>query len=140
MPDEISPLPLAKLAHRYGKSCYLPVIRPSGELGFSPYRPAQRLQKHRWGFRQPVGCRFIPLARLDVLVMPLLAFDCSGNRLGMGGGYYDRTLRNMRSGKPYRLGLAFDAQQAECLPVMPWDIRLDGVLTPSGLTRFRRGR
>lgn len=140
MPDEISPLPVVEFARRCGKSCYLPVIRPSGELGFAPCRSPQRMLRHRWGFRQPVGGRFIPLARLDVLVMPLLAFDERGNRLGMGGGYYDRTLRNSRRGKPFRLGMAFEVQQADRLTAMPWDVRLDGVLTPSRLRCFRQER
>jgi len=78
---------------------------------------------------------------LHVLIVPLVGFDDNGNRLGMGGGYYDATLSFLRRRriwrKPFLIGLAYECQRAARIPSETWDIRLDAVLTETGLTRFR---
>lgn len=76
-------------------------------------------------------------AAMDVVMLPLLGFDVRGTRLGQGGGYYDRTL-SKTSFRPYRIGLAYAAQQVPVLPREPWDVPLHAVLTESGLRRFAR--
>ena len=69
----------------------------------------------------------------DVLLVPLLAFDRSGHRLGYGGGYYDRTLRDLRRRRPIvAVGLAFGCQEVDAVPHLDYDERLDWVLTPDG--------
>ncbi|HAT0112766.1 TPA: 5-formyltetrahydrofolate cyclo-ligase, partial [Salmonella enterica subsp. enterica serovar Saintpaul] len=73
----------------------------------------------------------LPLAKLDVLVTPLVAFDEDGQRLGMGGGFYDRTLQNWQQHKILPVGYAHDCQLVEKLPVKEWDIPLPAVVTPS---------
>ncbi|XPE60026.1 5-formyltetrahydrofolate cyclo-ligase [Shigella flexneri] len=73
----------------------------------------------------------LPLSRLDVLITPLVAFDEYGQRLGMGGGFYDRTLQNWQHYKTQPVGYAHDCQLVEKLPVEEWDIPLPAVVTPS---------
>lgn len=84
--------------------------------------------------------RIIPLQQLTILLVPLVGFDTEGNRLGMGGGFYDRTLAAWRNGRYpnlHPIGLAYDCQQVESLPVEAWDIPLPRVITPTKLWDFR---
>ena len=76
-------------------------------------------------------------SELNVLFMPLVAADKIGNRMGMGGGYYDRTLAKAKS-KPLKIGWAYDFQLVDKLDSNPWDIKLDALITPSKLWLFRR--
>jgi 5-formyltetrahydrofolate cyclo-ligase len=92
------------------------------------------LRDNRYGIAEPAsGMR---AARLDLIVLPLVAFDAQGHRLGMGGGYYDRLLARTRRGGPRRVGYAFSAQQADALPHEAHDAKLDAVATERGLLRF----
>ncbi len=79
---------------------------------------------------------------MTLILLPLVAFDASGNRLGMGGGHYDRALQFRRRRSHWRgpllVGLAFDVQQSEPLPIERWDVRLDAVITESGIRWFGR--
>ncbi len=72
----------------------------------------------------------LPLGRLDVLMVPLVAFDTAGQRLGMGGGFYDRTLQNWQDYSLQPVGYAHDCQQVDALPTEHWDIPLPAVITP----------
>ncbi len=73
----------------------------------------------------------------EVLVVPLVAFDAKGNRLGYGGGFYDRTLEGLRAKRATpAFGYAYDAQRAEALPIEPTDQPLDGIITERGVTYF----
>ena len=138
---EFDVLPLLNQALWMGKQCYLPVVpkRPGRPLGFVPLDGRQRLGKNRYGIAEPHG-RLTPARGLDVLVLPLVAFDPAGHRLGMGGGYYDATLAHQRvTGwpRPWRLGVAFECQRADALPAEPWDMGLNALLTEARLRRFR---
>lgn len=85
--------------------------------------------------------RIIPLPALNILLVPLVGFDAHGNRLGMGGGFYDRTLAAWRAGRYPQLqpiGLAYDCQFVESLPIEAWDVPLPRVITPTKLWDFRR--
>ena len=73
----------------------------------------------------------LPLSQLDVLITPLVAFDEQGQRLGMGGGFYDRTLQNWQQYGLQPVGYAHDCQGVEALPVEKWDVPLPAVVTPS---------
>jgi 5-formyltetrahydrofolate cyclo-ligase len=84
----------------------------------------------RFGTMRPVGEAMTP----DVLLIPLLAFDAAGHRLGYGGGFYDRTLAGLPG--RFRLGCAFATQQVDEVPAGPYDIRLDAVATEAGVIRF----
>lgn len=138
---EIDPRPLMQHAHRLGKHCFLPLIRPfpAHTLTFVRWRPGQRLYSRRWHIREPRQGLRVTAGRLDMIFMPLTAFDLEGGRLGMGGGFYDRTLAAKAAcPRPLRVGLAHDCQQVEQVPSETWDIRLHAVLTPSGLRRIAR--
>jgi len=135
---------LLRLIWQNDKPLFLPVLEDSGEpqLRFIQYSQNTRLKKNRFGIPEPQQEKMLPAHRLDLVITPLLGFDGQGNRLGMGGGYYDRTfafLKKSRSIKrPFLLGLAFDAQRVNTLEAQPWDVPLDGILTESGLRYFSR--
>lgn len=134
---EIDPAPLFKHARRLGKICYVPVLRrwPSTKMAFQRLTPDQRWHKNRFGIREPVANARLqtPAWRLDLVMMPLVGFDPQGNRLGMGGGFYDRALayrqRRRTWAAPRLLGLAHHCQKVAVLPVASWDIPLDAIMT-----------
>ena len=139
---EIDPSWLILAAWQHGKHCYLPVLglRPGNRLWFIPYRPDTRLVNNRFGIPEPVHARRQRLLKpqsLDLILMPLVAFDQQGNRLGMGGGYYDRTLSFLRHRqswrKPRLIGLAYEFQHLDRLPQQSWDVPLDGIATETRL-------
>ena len=128
---------------KYGKSVYLPKINPSTQklvwIQVSAHQLSnQRLRQHQFGMPEPVHQRGINVENLDLLCLPLLACDYTGTRLGMGGGFYDRTLSQAKT-KPFRLGLAHDFQLLDQpLVRQTWDQPLDGLLIPSKFLRFKR--
>lgn len=122
---------LAGHARLHGKKLYLPIVGHGGTMRFGLWPPAAKLRRNRYGIPEPVGSRrSVTATGLDLLVMPLVAFDERGNRLGMGGGYYDRALAGRR--RPVLAGVAFAFQQAAGIPAQPWDIPLDIVVTERG--------
>lgn len=129
---ELSILTDALLAE--GKAVYLPVLSrfTPPRLRFTRYQPGMAMRPNRYGIPEPVRRQFKPLRELDVVLMPLTAFDAHGGRLGMGGGFYDRTfpVRTMGSfEKPKLIGVAYRWQQVEALPVEAHDRRMHRVLT-----------
>lgn len=131
---ELDTRPLIDQLWRAGKRVYLPVLHPfsPGNLLFLHYHPSSDLVVNRLKIREPkLDVRdVLPLAELDVLVTPLVAFDVSGQRLGMGGGFYDRTLQNWQQYRLQPVGYAHDCQQVDSLPSEEWDIPLPAVITP----------
>ena len=138
---ELDTYPLIQALWQLGKSVYLPVLHPfiAGYLLFVRYDKDTLLYPNKFGIPEPLpAChRLIPLQQLDIIFTPLVAFDAAGNRLGMGGGFYDRTLSQLDSTvrKPQLIGLAHDCQHVETVPVEAWDIPLPAICTP---TKFRR--
>ena len=131
---EIDPRPgLAGGGRR--RNLFLPLLDPmsAGQLRFCHWRRRDRLVSNRYGIDEPAHGirRTVPVWSLDVLVMPLVAFDSQGGRLGMGGGYYDRTLAAWRRWprRPLLVGVAYQFQRVPTLPVAGWDIPLDMVIT-----------
>ncbi len=125
------------------KECYLPIISQltHNQLGFVRYLENEMLVTNRYNIPEPKARhQSVPPWALDLVLLPLVAFDKSGNRLGMGGGYYDRTLAYLRQRKQWRtprlVGIAYDFQQVETLTSEPWDIPLDGVVTESKMILF----
>lgn len=114
----------------------LPVLAPDGCLRFAPWRPGDALASNRFGIPEPdvaMESLLAPAAMALVLV-PLVGFDARGHRLGMGGGWYDRSFafRNRRadnpqSPPPWLVGAAFAAQQLDALAAEPWDVVLDAI-------------
>ncbi|WP_127958940.1 5-formyltetrahydrofolate cyclo-ligase [Serratia microhaemolytica] len=118
-----------------GKRLYLPVLHPfsAGHLLFLAYTPHTRLVYNRFNILEPAldVANVLPFPQLELLLTPLVAFDLHGHRLGMGGGFYDRTLQHWQAGGPYPIGLAHDCQQVERLPVEAWDVPLPEIITPT---------
>lgn len=139
--SELDCLPFAEQAWLRGRNVLLPVI-DGPILSFAPYTPGSELRRNCHGIPEPVAARGqVQTARhLDVIIAPLLAFDESGHRLGMGGGYYDRTLSfiNARTcrRRPHFIGIAFDMQRQATVPSDELDVRLDLVATDRRTYRF----
>lgn len=136
---ELDPQPLIHLCWAQQKALYLPVLHPfcKGHLLFVRYTQDTPMTANRFGIAEPpVQVPAIcPLSELDVVFTPLVGFDERGNRMGMGGGFYDRTLAPVHRDqlKTRIIGLAHDCQRCPELARQPWDVALHGVLTP---TRF----
>lgn len=134
---ELDPTPLMQRVWAMRKTCYLPVLSPlpGGRLWFVPYHPGDPLTPNRFGILEPclpTACRAPPWA-LDLVLTPLVAFDTQGNRLGMGGGFYDKTFSFLRQRaswrKPRLVGLAYDFQCVATLQHSPWDVPLRAIAT-----------
>jgi 5-formyltetrahydrofolate cyclo-ligase len=127
--SEISPLTLMRKLSDMGARLALPVVVSRGlPLLMRAYAFGDALVKGVWGIRVPPP--EAPEVEPDVLLVPLLAFDRNGNRLGYGAGYYDMTIAALRAKKPVvAVGIAFAAQEVDEVPTTPRDVRLDVVLT-----------
>ena len=134
---ELSLEPLIERIWLQNKVCYLPVldsIHPN-RLWFAPYRPNSKMRLNRFGIPEPLYKKheLVRARSLDLVMTPLVAFDKMGNRLGMGGGFYDRSfaflLRRRYWHKPRLCGVAYDFQQVKQLPYQPWDVPLTAIAT-----------
>jgi len=138
---ELDCTPMAVQAWRRGRQVFLPVIT-GNTLCFAPFHAGSELRANRFGIPEPVVPRreWRTARELDVIVAPLVAFDMEGRRLGMGGGFYDRTLafraRRSRARRPHFVALSFELQKFAVLPADGWDVRLDTVVTESATYRF----
>ena len=138
---ELDCTPLALQAWQRGRTVFLPVIAGAA-LRFAPFSPDSKLRPNRFGILEPVtpACHWRTARQLDVIVAPVVAFDAEGHRLGMGGGYYDRTLAYLMgrscSRRPHFVALAFEMQRTATLPTATWDVRLDAVVTETTTYRF----
>ncbi|HYE34872.1 5-formyltetrahydrofolate cyclo-ligase [Methylocaldum sp.] len=127
-----------------GKACYLPILRssPQRSLWFGRYAPETALIPNRFHIPEPaIGEDTVSEPwTLDLVLVPLVAFDLSGNRIGMGGGYYDRTFAYLKDGSqprsPILIGLAFECQKWDRIPAEPWDVPLNGVVTEEAFYTF----
>lgn len=130
--------PLLYFLDRAGFSCSLPVVQPNTSvLQFVSWTPQTSLTLGKKRIQIPENQQ--QTCSPEVIFMPLLAFDTKGNRLGRGGGYFDATLRNYRTKKGIRLfalGVGFEAQECEAVPVSLEDEKIDGVLTEKGVRLF----
>ncbi|PSU61925.1 5-formyltetrahydrofolate cyclo-ligase [Photobacterium phosphoreum] len=136
---EIDPQPFIEWLWQQGKSVYLPVLHPfsKGHLLFLHYAANTPMTTNRYGISEPkLDVRRVkPIAELDVICTPLVAFDSNGQRLGMGGGYYDRTLSQWHQHRqgPYPIGIGHDCQYIPLLPNEKWDVPLPLIITPNHL-------
>lgn len=127
--DELDPRPCMGWLHERGFEVVLPIVaRRDAPLVFRQWTPGMALSSGAYGTSVPPESS--PLREPDVLLLPLLGFDRRGGRLGYGGGYYDRTLAQLRATRPtLAIGLAYAIQEREGLPLTQEDQPLDGVLT-----------
>ena len=135
LPDEFRAWPLLRRLHGEGHALAMPVMQGKGlPLVFRAWAPGDAMDKAVWGIAEPRADK--PVLEPDIVLVPLLAFDATGWRLGYGGGYYDRTLRGLRARKSIvAIGLAYDESQVDAVPHLDYDERLDWVLRPSGPLR-----
>ncbi len=145
LPDdgELDPAPLFDAIWRSNKQSFLPVTQPSysNRLRFASYNAKTQMINNKYGIPEPVAsaCSIVPAWALDLVLLPLVAFDVKGYRLGMGGGYYDRTFNFLSHRqywkKPYLMGLAYEFQKTDVVPHDSWDIPLSGIMTEKHLYR-----
>ncbi len=130
--DEIDPGALLARLHAEGHRLALPAMQGKGQpLVFRAWAPGDAMGNATWGIAEPLPDK--PAVDPDVVLVPLLAFDARGLRLGYGGGFYDRTLARLRAVKPIvAVGIAYDELEVDAVPHLDYDQPLDWVLTPSG--------
>jgi 5-formyltetrahydrofolate cyclo-ligase len=137
---EIDLSPLIKYCWQHNKQIYLPVLHPftKGNLLFIAYHSDSEMQINKFGIHEPkIACsKICPLVQLDVIFTPLVAFDIQGHRLGMGAGFYDRTLAPLQRIKSNTqvIGVAHNCQRSTgSLKVEKWDIPMQKIITPDKL-------
>jgi 5-formyltetrahydrofolate cyclo-ligase len=124
-----------------GRDVFLPVLRGQ-ELMFAPYLPSSDFLRNKHGIPEPISPKrlFFRPCEMDVVFAPLVAFDANGNRVGMGGGYYDRSFRFMHRRKrwtrPHLIGLAHEFQKAAQLKACSWDVPLHNAVTEKQIYTF----
>jgi len=153
---ELDPMRFIHWCWQQNKNIYLPVIHPfsPGNLLFLHYHQNSEMQTNKYGILEPkLDVRLIKsINDIDIIFTPLVAFDLTGNRLGMGGGFYDRTLSawfkhyryvdeeknayERKLTKPYPIGLAHDIQLIDAIPSQLWDIPLPEIVTPTRQYKF----
>lgn len=140
MEGELDPAPLLRAALAQGKQCFVPVLAPGqrGHMWFAPITATSNLRRNRFGISEPIHQRRHRVAprHLDLVLVPLVAFDAYGHRIGMGGGYYDRAFafRKVRHRwrKPLLIGYAYAFQRLPTIAAQSWDVDLDAIVTERG--------
>lgn len=136
--NEIDPMSILEQAWELKKQCYLPVLHNEA-LRFAQYQRQNALQLNQFNIAEPLPTHLIEPSQLDMVFVPLIAFDLQGYRLGMGKGYYDRTfafLAGKTAKKPYLIGLAYEFQKVNSVFPEKWDIPLDMVITEKQTYEF----
>jgi 5-formyltetrahydrofolate cyclo-ligase len=132
MQEEVDTWLLIERAWRMKKRIFAPVIEKKLVMQFCELTPKTRLVANRYGLLEPQGGNIIAPRALDLVIAPVVAFDTDGNRVGMGGGYFDRTFSFLRNRQhlfhPKLIGVAFACQQVEKIAPNPWDIRVFRVI------------
>ena len=134
--SEIDPLAILFKALAMGKQCYLPLIstHTPGKVSFASFKEGEPLIANKWGILEPVSRvqDLVAPKSLSLVLVPLVGFDLSCNRLGMGKGFYDKSFsfrRRLSVSTPTLIGLAHECQKTASLPVESWDVPLDGIAT-----------
>ena len=137
---EIDPVEVVKWCWKNDRQPYVPIIisTKGTTLLFAELREDTNFVENRFGIKEPVTApeMLIEASALDLVLMPLVAFDCHGNRVGMGGGYYDTTfefISNASVSKPDLIGIAHEIQKVEQIDAESWDIPLSRVVTDRGV-------
>lgn len=138
---EINTQPLIEALWTAGITLYLPILHPlvPGYLLFQQYHASTPMTANRFGIAEPqLNCSQVkPVAELEIICTPLVAFDAQGQRLGMGGGFYDRTLAQLPAAHSVQIvGLAHSCQQVAELPNEAWDYPLNAIVTPQNCFQF----
>ncbi len=135
LPEEVDVMPIIEQAWTDNKNLYLPVVsKKNAAMHFAPFFPDSPLRKDAMGIAAPdiSTDHYISARHLDTVVTPLVAFDCRAHRIGMGGGYYDRTFAfvSEKTTAPQLIGVAFEGQKtSSIIETQAWDVPLQGVFT-----------
>ena len=133
MRDEVDTRNIIDRAWRANKRIFVPIVRNKHEMLFSEIRPNTTLNRNSMGIWEPADGEIISARELQFVVTPTVAFDNKRNRIGMGGGYYDRCFSHLRHRqqwlKPKLAGVAFNCQNVEEITPNTWDIRLYRIFT-----------
>lgn len=141
MRSELPLLHAVSALQRVGHQLCLPMVQADFTLRFGAWRPGDAVKANQFGIPEPdidVRNVFAP-QQLDVILVPLLAFDTAGGRIGSGAGFYDRSFaflsQRARPSRPLLVGVGYALQQVAALPVAEWDVPLDAVVTEDELIR-----
>ena len=127
LPDEVYTHEAIDRLVADGKRVLLPVVTGENTMQLHTYESAADLQKGAYGIMEPTGELFSDLQKIDIAVVPGMAFDCHGNRMGRGKGYYDRFLA--LAPQTYKIGIGFSFQLFDDIPSTPLDIKMDEIIT-----------
>lgn len=134
---ELPTAPIVKFCQKYGFTPFLPITQKNKPLRFAPvFNKFNKtpLKRHQLGMQEPFAKNTLTADKLDCIICPLVAVDKAGNRLGMGGGFYDRTFA--KAPKVLKVGWCYDFQVIERLTINPWDKRVDLVMTNQSVIRY----
>ncbi len=137
---ELSTKQLIKSLWLQNKQLYLPKILDRQTIQFYQYRLDSKMYLNKFNILEPENDHFINVKTLDAIIMPLTCFDDLGNRIGMGGGFYDHLLQFKQKttvSKPLLIGWAHQCQQTKTIKSNDWDIPLDALITETNLYRFK---
>ena len=127
-PDEVDTRSIIERGWRANKRIFVPVLRKRRQMSFREIRPDTVLERNSYGVWEPTTGDIISPRKLDIAIAPTVAFDDDNNRVGMGGGYFDRCFAYLRHRKnwlrPKLIGVAFQCQKVEKISPNAWDIRL----------------
>lgn len=139
--EEVNTWPLIERAWRMKKRIFVPVLKKKSRMDFVEIESGTPLGSNWYGLDEPATGKKMPARRLDIVLMPLVAFDRTGNRIGMGGGYFDREFAFLKHRKKYRrpklIGLAFSCQKVGSVCASPWDVPLFQVYSENGAELLR---
>ena len=129
-------LPSLSMLEDRGVKLALPVVQDAPDkavIAFRHWTLTSEMQQNRYGISEPAGTREIRVTDIDLVLFPLVGWDKTGGRLGMGASFYDRLFQPFSElRRPVRMGIGYELQYVECIPSEPWDIRLHGVLSENG--------
>lgn len=143
LPEEVAVAPIAALARRHGCHLYVPRLTDRRRCRMRFVELGGTLRRNRLGILEPTGTRARPARWLDLVFVPLVGFDTSGMRLGMGAGYYDRAFAYLRLRrfwrKPHLIGVAYALQRVDAIACAAHDVRLDAIVTEEGVVECPTG-
>jgi len=132
-PDEVATWQIIERALRMKKRIFAPIVKKNSVMQFRELKPKSALRRNVYGLFEPRDGEIVNANALDVVITPLVAFDHQNNRIGMGGGYFDRTFAFLKERKsffrPKLIGIAFDCQKTAEIVPNPWDIRLFSIIS-----------
>ena len=128
LPDEVDTHSFIDELIAEGKTVYLPKVVSDEDMVLCRYTGAESMKEGAFGIMEPVGAQISADEAIDVVLVPGMAFDGDGNRLGRGKGYYDRFLKSLSHPRPQLIGVCFDFQKVEVVPTESTDVKVDVVV------------